>query len=338
VSVTSGRTKIAELNRGSLELDQLVLEGLVARLNLSAVKQMNRSGKVSSRDMVDHAKRDKQVRRVILIEGSANLLVLICKTVIGLSTGSMAILADAVHSLTDLTNNLIAWIVMHFSSLPADRKHPYGHRKFETLAVFILASILIVLAFELALNAIKKEDTEVSSSGIELVIMLSVLVINIVVTSWQQMWAKRLDSDILYADATHTFADVLITSVVIGGWQLSTRGYAWADRVCALGVAILIIYLAYKLFRRAIPILLDEYAIDPQEIINVIKNVDGVMDVSRIRSRWIGKACAIDMIISVDSSISTEESHKIADEIESLIEKRFDTSDISIHVEPEKTR
>ena len=293
---------------------------------------------LDNEDMVDHAKRDKQVRRVILIEGSANLLVLICKTVIGLSTGSMAILADAVHSLTDLTNNIIAWIVMHFSSLPADRKHPYGHRKFETLAVFVLASILVVFAFELALNAIKKEDTEVASSGIELVIMLGVLLINIVVTSWQHMWARRLDSDILYADATHTFADVLITSVVIAVWQLSAIGYAWADRACALGVAILIIYLAYKLFRRAIPILLDEYAIDPQEIINVIKNVDGVMDVSRIRSRWIGKACAIDMIISVDSSISTEESHKIADEIESLIEQRFDTSDISIHVEPEKNQ
>lgn len=137
--------------------------------------------------MVDRTQRDKQVRRVILIEGLANLLVLICKSIVGMSTGSMAILADAVHSLTDLTNNIVAWIVIHFSSLPADREHPYGHRKFETLAVFVLASILVVLAFELALNAIRKEEAEVASSGIELVIMLSVLVINIAVTSWQRM-------------------------------------------------------------------------------------------------------------------------------------------------------
>jgi len=281
------------------------------------------------------AQRDKQVRRVILIEGTANLLVLILKTIVGLSTGSMAILADAIHSLTDLTNNVIAWFVMHFSSLPADREHPYGHRKFETLAVFMLASILVVLAFELALNAIRKEEAEVASSGIELVIMLSVLVINILITIWQHSWAKRLDSDILRADVTHTFADVLITSTVIGGWQLSAMGHVWVDRVCAFGVALLVFYLAYNLFRRAVPVLLDQYAIDPQELSNIIKNVPGVNDVYRIRSRWIGKTCAIDLVISVDPTLSTEDSHDIADKIESIVEKRFETSDISIHVEPE---
>jgi len=285
--------------------------------------------------MIDAYHKDRQVRRVILIEGSANLLVLIAKTIVGLSTGSMGILADAIHSLTDLTNNIIAWIVIHFSSLPADREHPYGHRKLETLAVFILASILVVLAFELALNAINKEYTEVISSGVELLIMLCVLIINIVVTIWQHLWAKRLDSDILHADATHTFADVLITSTVIAGWQLSAIGYAWVDRLCALGVALLIFYLAYGLFRRAIPVLIDEYAIDPVELSHIIKPVSGVKKVYKIRSRWIGKSRSVDLVISVDSKLSTEESHTIADAIESLIENRYGTTDISIHVEPE---
>jgi len=285
--------------------------------------------------MNNFIQRDKQVRRVILIEGSANLLVLIIKTIIGLSTGSMAILADAIHSLTDITNNIVAWIVMHFSSLPADREHPYGHRKFETLAVFILASILMVLAFEIAINAIRKEETEVASSGIELIVMLSVLVINILVTSWQHMWAKRLDSDILHADATHTFADVLTTIVVIVGWQLSAMGYIWVDRLCALGVSGVIVYLAFNLFKRTLPVLLDEYAIDPEELSAIVKNVHGVKNVYKIRSRWIGSVCAIDLIITVDPVLSTQESHSITDEIELLIEKHFNASDISIHVEPE---
>ena len=133
--------------------------------------------------MNDSTQRVKQVRRIILIEGFANLSVLIGKLFVGLSTGSMAILADAIHSLTDMTNNIIAWVVMYFSSLPADREHPYGHRKFETLAEFILASILIVFAFEVAFNAISKETTEIASSWIELIIMLSVLAINILVSS-----------------------------------------------------------------------------------------------------------------------------------------------------------
>lgn len=279
--------------------------------------------------------RDKQVRRVILIEGSANVLVLVIKAVIGFSTGSMAILADAVHSLTDATNNIIAWFVIHFSSLPADREHPYGHRKFETLAVFILASILVVLAFEIVLNAIRKEDAEVASSGIELSIMLFVLVVNIILTTWQHAWAKRLDSDILRADASHTFADVLITGVVILGWQLSAMGYVWLDKICAIGVAILIVYLAFKLFKRAVPVLVDQYAVDPKDLSRIIKNVHGVKDVYRVRSRWVGKTCAIDLVIAVDPALSTRESHNIANKIESIIESQFDTSDISIHVEPE---
>jgi len=285
--------------------------------------------------MNDPAQKDKQVRRIILIEGSANLLVLLGKAFVGFSTGSMAILADTIHSLTDLVNNIIAWIVVRFSSMPADRKHPYGHRKFETLAVFILASILIVLAFELALNTLTREQSEVASSSLELIIMISVLVINILVTSWQHMWAKRLDSDILHADASHTFSDVLITTTVIAGWQLSAMGYVWIDRLCALAVACLVIYLAFNLFRRTMPVLLDEYAIEPEKLSQLIQKVHGVKNVYKIRSRWIGKTCVVDLVISVDPELSTEEAHNITDEIESLIEARFNTTDISIHVEPD---
>jgi len=84
-----------------------------------------------------------------------------------------------------------------------------------------------------------------------------------------------------------------------------------------------------------VPVLIDEYAIDPVELSNIIKPVPGVKKVYRIRSRWIGKTRAIDLVISVDSTLSTEESHTIADTIESLIEKHFGKTDISIHVEPE---
>ena len=281
------------------------------------------------------AQNDKQVRRIILLEGGANLLVLVSKTIVGLSTGSMGILADAIHSLSDLANNIIALIVMHYSSQPADHKHPYGHRKFETMAVFVLATLLVVLAFELGLSAIRKEQTTVVTSDLELGVMISVLVINILVTRWQHGWAKRLNSDLLHADATHTFADVLVTAVVIGGWQLSAMGYAWIDRLCALGVAVIVIYLAFNLFRRTLPVLVDEYAIDPQEIKQLLNTVDGVKNVHKVRSRWIGKTCAVDLVITVEPTLTTKESHNIADAAEALIEQHFEVADISIHVEPE---
>jgi len=282
-------------------------------------------------DIVD---RHTKIQRVILIEGAANLIVLIAKTVVGFSTGSLAILGDALHSLTDLANNVVAWVVIRLSSAPADREHPYGHRKFETLAVFFLASLLVVLAFELGLNAIRKDDTEIASGPLELAIMVGVLVINIIIAWWQRRWAKRLNSDILLADASHTFSDVLVTLTVIAGWQLSAIGYLWLDRLCALGVSALILYLAYSLFKRAIPTLVDQYAIDPDVLIATVQEVKGVQEVLRVRSRWVGSSPAVDMVISVDPKLTTMDSHDISDEVENLIEKRFHITDVSIHVEP----
>jgi cation diffusion facilitator family transporter len=123
--------------------------------------------------------RDKDIQRVILIEGTANLIVLIAKVVVGFTTGSLAIIGDAIHSLTDIITNIVAWVVTRLSSIPPDREHPYGHRKFETLAVFFLASLMVVLAFELALHAINKDDSDIASSTWELGIMLAVLGVNI---------------------------------------------------------------------------------------------------------------------------------------------------------------
>ncbi len=284
--------------------------------------------------MSESTKRDRKVQRIILVEGAANLLVLIGKLIVGISTGSLAVLGDAVHSLTDVTNNLIAWGVIKLSSQPADREHPYGHRKFETLAVFGLATLLAVLALELALHAIRRDKPEVGEDAWALGVMLGVLAVNVVIASWQRHWARRLRSDILLADANHTFADVLTTVIVIVGWQLSARGYPWLDTVCALAVAVLVMYLAYGLFKRALPALVDQFAIQPETLVRIVKSVAGVLKVSRIRSRWVGSYPAIDMVISVDPNLSTIEAHEIADTIEKLLEERFQARDISIHIEP----
>ena len=284
--------------------------------------------------MNNNPQRDKNVQQVILIEGSINFVVLVAKLVVGLSTGSLAIVGDAIHSLTDVVNNIVAWIVIRISSSPPDREHPYGHRKFETLAVFFLASLLVVLSFELAMHAITKDNTEIENSVWGLGVMLVVLTINIALSTWQRKWARKLKSDILLADATHTFADVLTTIVVIVGWQLSAMGYLWLDRICALGVSLLVFYLAYSLFKRAFPILVDQFALDPELLSNAIQEVQGVRKVNRVRSRWIGSEKSVDLVISVDPELSTTDSHNIATNVESLIEEKYGVSDISIHVEP----
>jgi cation diffusion facilitator family transporter len=278
--------------------------------------------------------RDIKILRIILIEGFANLIVLIIKIAVGVGTGSLAVLGDAVHSLTDIINNIVAWFITRHSAKPADSRHPYGHRKFETVAVFALAALLAILAFELVLHAIEHKTTEVTSSNLEIGLMLGVLTINIVISTWQRGWARRLKSSILLADANHTLSDVLITASVIAGWQLSAMGWIWIDQLCALAVAGLILYLAYGLFKRTLPVLLDERAIEASALRSALQAVDGVLAIRRVRSRWIGPERAVDLVIEVDAQLPTTVAHDIADQIESLLADRFDVHDVSIHVEP----
>ena len=232
--------------------------------------------------------RSRLILRVILLEGAANLFVLGLKSAVGFATGSMAILADAVHSLTDVANNVMAWLVTRASQEPADREHPYGHQKFEVLAVFVLATLLATVAIELAIRSVTREARQPELTSWALYLMLSVLAINIVVATWQRAWANRLESKILLADASHTFSDVLTTIVVIAGWQLSARGYPWLDTACALGVSAMILYLAFGLFKNVVPVLVDEMAVEPEKLTAAINDVPGVIDVPRVRSRWIG--------------------------------------------------
>ena len=283
---------------------------------------------------ISRTENRRAIQRVILIEGLANLLVLLLKLIVGLTTGSLAVLGDAIHSLSDAANNVVAWFVIRLASEPADREHPYGHRKFETLAVFGLAGLLTVLGFELILRALQRGSSEIESSVWGLSLMGVVLLANLALATWERRWARRLNSDILIADASHTYADVLMTLVVIIGWQLSSWGFVWLDTLCALGVAGLVLYLAFGLFKRALPGLVDEFAIDPRELTAVVKSVKGVQSIKRVRSRWLGQNRAVDMVITVDAALLIAESHEIADQIETLIEREFDVQDISIHVEP----
>jgi cation diffusion facilitator family transporter len=267
--------------------------------------------------------RDRQVRRVIVIEGLANVAVLALKLVVGVSTGSLAVFGDALHSLSDVANNAVAWFVVRISSQPPDRDHPYGHRKFETLAVFVLATLLTVLGIELALGALRREAQPTVGDPY------------VALASWEGAWARRLSSDILGADARHTFADVLTTIVVIAGWQLSAHGYPWIDTVCAIAVAGFVLALAFGLFRRAIPILVDSIAVEPEAVGDVAGAVHGVRRVKTVRSRSTGGSTAIDMVVTVDSGITAAAAHAIADAIEEELRTQLSVEDVTIHVEPD---
>ena len=284
---------------------------------------------------MDTAERDAKVSRLLILEGLANSAVLGLKLTVGMATGSLAILADALHSLADVVNNIIAWVVVRASRKPPDQKHPYGHQKYEMLAVFVLAVLLAVVGLEVAARALTAEAEPPAATPWALALMLVVLAVNLIIAFWQRYWSRRLNSAILKADASHTLADALTTVVVIVGWQLSVNGYPWLDAACALAVATLIFYLSFGLFRDVLPALVDEAAIEPELLQAAIEGIPGVRRAPRIRSRWKGTERAVDVVVTVRSSLTTAESHEIANAIEAMLSRDFNVADSSIHIEPD---
>lgn len=274
------------------------------------------------------------VKKILIVEGVVNVVVMMAKLGIGLLTNSTVILADALHSLADIANNGVALMVIGVSEKPPDQEHPYGHQKFEQLAVFALASLLLIVAFEIIVHAFNRVGEPVKQSVFGLIILLCSLCINIVLTIWEHYWAKRLSSDLLRADAAHTLSDVLTSCVVIISWQFAASGLFWVDAIFAILIALIIFYLAFKLFQRAIPILVDQSTLNPVLVIQSTCQIAGVEAVRRFRSRSVGKSVSADIIVAVESTLTTKESHMVADNIEKILAEKYNVHDVVVHIEP----
>lgn len=279
--------------------------------------------------------RARAIRRVLVIEGLGNLVSVVVKLVTGLLTGSLALVSDSLHSLTDLANNVLAWFAMRISEAPPDEDHPYGHAKFETLSIFVLGTLLSVFAVEVLLGVVRRGPPEdVTTSHVAFGVMAAAFVFQTVLATWQMRQADRLDSELLRADAAHTFSDSVVTATTLVGWQLAARGFAWVDSAVALAVAAFVLVLAYRLFKRAVPILVDGASVHPDELRAAALAVPGVRDVGRVRSRWDGPRRVADITVLVDAGLDTVQSHAVADAVERRLEGSLDIADAVVHVEP----
>lgn len=276
------------------------------------------------------------VKKVLLIEGSVNLLVMLSKLSIGLMTNSTAIIADAIHSLADIANNIIAWFAVKVSQSPADKDHQYGHQKFEQIAVFVLASLLTIVAFEVLTQAFSRFGQPVEQSFLGLGILAGTIIINSSLTIWQRHWAKRLHSQILHADASHTLSDALTTVAVIVGWQLAALGYYWLDTLFAIIISCIIFFLAFRLFQSAVPILVDYSDIEPQKLNDALTTVSDVKKIVRIRVRRSSEGRIADVIIAVGSDITISQSQAITNEIQTLLRDTFAIQEVMVIFEPDK--
>ncbi|WP_341524760.1 cation diffusion facilitator family transporter [Nostoc sp. UHCC 0302] len=277
------------------------------------------------------------VRKVLIITLLLNLFVMGLKAVVASWTGSLSLLADSLHSVTDSANNVLGLIASKFSSPQPDREHPYGHTKFEAVGALGIAAFLGIACFEIlqgAIERILKGGEPVKISPPELWLLLVVLGINIFVAFYERREGRRVNSSILIADATHTMSDIWVTISVIGGLIGVWLGYQWLDVVLAFPVALLVFWSGWSVLKENLPWLVDQIAIAPEAIHAIATSVPGVINCHDIASRGVlGRQVFIEMHLIVDAP-DVETAHRITEEVESRLEEHFRPVRILIHVEP----
>ena len=281
--------------------------------------------------------RFSEVRIVLLRVLFLNLAVALAKLSYGQISGSISILSDGLHSLTDSMSNVVALVALRLARKPPDANHPYGHRKFETLAAGGIALFLLVVVVEVAQSAIARLRSGGSPSVTiaSFVIMLSTLAINITVERAERSAAKRLSSELLLADARHTQSDVLTSLAVLAALIGSASGYPILDPLVALVIVGFIGFAGFEIARDAAKILSDEIVISEEDIRHVVERVPDVLGCHHIRSRGSADHVFLDMHIWMDGTTPLTDAHAISHRVKDLLMERYpQIADAVIHIEP----
>lgn len=278
-----------------------------------------------------------RVRRVLLQVLFLNLFVAALKIAVGSVGGVVSILADGFHSLMDGSSNVVGLVALRYAQAPPDPKHPYGHRKAETLATLLVAAFLLLVAVEILRGAsgrlLSGESPEVAPLGF--VVMLATIAINVVITIYERARGKALASDFLVADSYHTMSDVWVSLSVIGGLIGVRLGLGWLDAAVGLVIAAIIAVSAVRIVRNTVGVLMDAAVLPTDEIARVARSIPEVVSVERIRSRGKSDDTHLDLHVRVRPDTPIDYAHSIAHAVQHRISEAFpQVTDITIHTEP----
>ena len=285
------------------------------------------------------SQRQNSIRNVLYVTLGLNLLVLETKFSLGLATGSLSLIADALHSFSDSASNILGLIAMRLANPQPDWDHPYGHSKFESLGALGIAGFLIVAGMEIFGSAIERlffspDSESVNITNISLILTVGVLFVNIAVAVYEAQQGKALNSKLLQADARHTLSDVWVTVVLLAGMWGIRLGWVWLDTVLAFLVAGLVFWSAWEVIQENIPFLSDRVAIPAREIVKVVMDVYGVVNCHSIASRGVvGQELFIEMhLVVVPREISA--AYQIVETVEQKLQQKYGLVRTTIQLEP----
>ena len=292
--------------------------------------------------------RNKEIYKVTMVGGVVNVILLLFKFVAGIVGHSAAMVADAVHSLSDFVTDVIVIVFVHISGKPKDKSHDYGHGKYETLAMTIIGVALLAVATGIVYGGVTKIIDWVGGEQLEAPGMLALwaallsVVLKEGVYHYSMMKARELQSQAVEANAWHHRSDALSsigTAIGIGGAIFLGQRWTVLDPVASVIVGLFIIKVAVFLLRDGIGDLMEQSLPDEveAEILQLASSVEGVCEPHNLCTRRIGNHYAIELHILMDGHITLCEAHDKASEVEDLLRQHYgNETHISVHVEPKE--
>ena len=299
-------------------------------------------------EMNEAMDREKEIYKVTLAGSAVNILLTVFKFVAGILGRSSAMVADAIHSLSDLLTDAVVMVFVHISSKPADSKYDYGHGKFETLAQALIGIALLVVAGGIFYNGAEQltawfRGADLPKPGtLALWAALASILLKELVFQYTRRKSKTLQSPALEANAWHHRSDALsslATLLGIGGAILLGDRWTVLDPLASMLVACFIVHVAWKLFKACFGDLMEASLPDDveQEILDVINSFPDVSDPHNLRTRRIGDHYAIEVHIRMDGDIPLVKAHSRTHHIELALKEKFgEKTHVVVHVEPVK--
>ena len=260
------------------------------------------------------------------------------KIIVGVMTGSLGILSEALHSALDLVAAAITYFSVRVSDKPADDDHHFGHGKIENLSALIETVLLLVTCIWIVYEATHRLTTgnwEIEVTYWSYIVVVSSIIIDVWRSRALMKAAKKFNSQALEADALHFSTDIWSSAVVLLGLICSNFGIYWADSVAALGVAFIVIGVSYSLGKKAIVVLLDQAPTGMKdEIRELAVSISEVKSISQIRIRNAGADYFVDITAQANYDMSFVQAHELSHKIEHAVQAKISRCDVTVHLEP----
>jgi len=281
--------------------------------------------------------RHGAVSRVLFHVLLLNLAVAGAKLAFGYATGAVSMISDGFHSLTDSASNVMGLTAARAARKPPDADHPYGHRKYETLAaagIFVMLLLVVVEVGRAALTRLTAGgEPEVTAWSFG--VMIATLIVNLLVVRYERRQGRRLNSELLLADAMHTQSDVLTSCAVIASLVAVRAGYPILDPIAALLIGAFIARSGWQVARDTSRILSDRVVMEEADIRKVVMSVPEVMGCHHIRSRGPADHIFLDLHVWFRGDITLYEAHRLSHVVKDLLLQRYpQIADAIIHLEP----